>query len=166
MQLGQAMQDSPHMVDASLPQSDSMSPLGLTLVLAADAVRDMSRLGVRQSVFLGDRVLVSKEVTQLIRAKALWIRLTQRLGLQANLEKIKVLVQDTCQHLAFLRHGFEARQLHNQLRILGVDFVSGPSDPAAGMERFGKSIAYSRRLVSVQIRRLFRTRIVPLASRG
>ena len=170
IQLGQAMQASPHLVGASLPQGDPMSPLGLTLMLA-DAVRDVSRLGVKQSVFLDDRVLVSKEVNQLIRAKALWIRWTQRLGLHENLGKIKVLVQDMYQRLAFLRRGFEARQLDSQLRILGVDFVKGSSDPAAGMERLEKGIAYARRLarapVSVDIRRsLFRTRIVPLASWG
>ena len=80
-----------------MPQGDPMSPLGLILVMA-DAVQDVQRAGVRQSVLLDDRVLVAPEVGQLLHGFRLWKSWSRRLGFLENEDKIVALAQDGFQH--------------------------------------------------------------------
>ena len=83
LELGHLVDATPHIVSSSLPQGDPFSPLGLLLVLG-DATQEVAALGVSQSVFMDDRVLVAPTVRQLLRAQQLWARWSERLGLQEN----------------------------------------------------------------------------------
>ena len=90
-----------------------MSPLGLILVMA-DAVQDVQRAGVRQSVLLDDRVLVAPEVGQLLHGFRLWKSWSRRLGFLENEDKIVALAQDGFQHHAWMRAGFREDQVRRR----------------------------------------------------
>eukprot|EP00438_Fugacium_kawagutii_P007004 Skav208849 [mRNA] locus=scaffold1839:65559:76580:+ [translate_table: standard] len=160
-------------VDSSMPQGDPLSPLGL-IVSLAEATQAVSSTGIRQSVFLDDRVLVAPTVRQAQQGQRLWKHWSSQLGLVENDDKVVVLAQDAFQRHARCRAGVPSDRLQSQLRLLGVDFVSKccSSDMgAANQERFEKFIGIANRLsrapVPIKVRSaLYRTRVIPKASFG
>eukprot|EP00435_Cladocopium_sp_Y103_P053304 s1078_g17.t1 len=171
LELGHLTDATPHLVSSSLPQGDPFSPLGLLLVLN-DATQEVAALGVSQSVFLDDRVLVAPTVRQLLQARRLWSRWSTRLGLQENLDKVVALAQNCRQRWALEKQGFKISQISSEIRILGIDYVSSGKDGGCtSHSRVSAALKLADKLCSAPIpvdvkRDLFRTRVVPLASWG
>ena len=171
LELGHLVDATPHIVSSSLPQGDPFSPLGLLLVLG-DATQEVAALGVSQSVFMDDRVLVAPTVRQLLRAQQLWARWSERLGLQENLDKVVALAQNCKQRWALEKHGFKPSQISSEIRILRIDFVSyGKDGGRTAQSRVSAALKLTDKLCTAPIpvdvkRDLFRTRVIPLASWG
>ena len=171
LELGHLTDAAPHIVSSSLPQGDPFSPLGLLLVLG-DATQEVASLGVSQSVFMDDRVLVAPTVRHLLRAQQRWARWSQRLGLQENLDKVVALAQNCKQRWALEKHGFKPSQISSEIRILGIDFVSSGKDGGrTAQSRVSAALKLTDKLCTAPIpvdvkRDLFRTRVIPLASWG
>ena len=164
--LGRAVVQRPESVTSSLPQGDPLSPLGLVVALN-DAVLDVASLGVGQCVFLDDRFLTAPDVRSLLRACDRWSAWSARLGLIDNPSKTRILVHDGWQRLACERRGYRRDQVVNQIRILGVDYLtSGVRDPgvSAGV-RWDAGLAMARKLARAALpvwlrKSLFRTRVL------
>ena len=151
---------------SSLPQGDPISPYALVLFLNS-AATDVATMGLKQSLFLDDRILVASTVPRLLAGWRRWGWWSRHLGLCENDDKRVALAQSDGHRHAFLRAGFRADQVKHQIRILGVDFVvpgrGGPGDTS--LQRFEESIILVARLARAGVgvdlrRRLFSSRVV------
>lgn len=172
LELGHLSAKQPFQVSSSMPQGDPVSPMGLILVLA-DAAAALDHAGVKQSVFLDDRVLVAPDVRQILRGKNLWLHWSRRLGLVENEDKIIALAQKGFHRHAFIRSGIQSNNVRSQMRILGVDYVTPTCAEAGavGETRIAQAIQIAARIskapVPLQVRRsLYRTRVIPKACWG
>ena len=111
-------------VGSSMPQGDPASPLGLIVVLSQAVQSVENEAGVKQSVFLDDRILIGSSVKQVLRGFRLWKQWSRRLGFVENESKIVALAQNGFQRHAFIWGGFQEHQVQSQIRILGVDFLA------------------------------------------
>ena len=170
--LGRAVVQRPELVASSLPQGDPLSPLGLVVALN-DAVLDVASLGVGQCVFLDDRFLTAPDIRSLFRARDRWSLWSTRRGLVDNPCKTRILVHDGWQRLACERRGYRRDQVVNQIRILGVDYLtSAVRQPglSAGV-RWDAGMVMARKLARAALpvwlrKSLFRTRVLSKACWG
>ena len=128
--------------------------------------------GVKQSVFLDDRILIGSSVKQVLRGFWLWKQWSRRLGFE-NESEIVVLAQNGYQRHAFIRAGFQEHQVQSQIRILGVDLLAATcvDQGNAGSARIDESLKFAQRLARVPLplnvrTNLCRTRIIPKVSWG
>lgn len=162
---------NPAVVTTSLPQGDAISPMALVLLLARPT-RDVASIpGIRQTVFVDDRVISAESVDTLRLGLQRWQAWSQRIGLKENLGKMKFVATKFLHNQQLSSLGLGS-QIFDQIKVLGIAFKKTSHLPSIFQhERAQQAIRAAHRLCRLPVARacrmrLFRSRILSRATWG
>ena len=140
---------TPQEVCSSLPQGDPCAPIAFSLLLteASRLLRRSVEGELRQSVFIDDRNVIVFGTSQVRQTLDHWQRWCDRLGLQENTSKLKIVARSPQLEEELLQLGLPPAALGQQTRVLGVDFKQEGAGPGQTMlERRAASMRILQRI--------------------
>ncbi|CAE7421648.1 rbcL [Symbiodinium sp. CCMP2592] len=162
-----ALSDAPCWAGSSLPQGDALAPLAMVAYMSSVALAlDRTYPRIHASFFLDDRSLTGTDAHETLEAVAFTEQWSQRLALQENYSKLKVVARDPLQLATLCRRRPQA--VAQTTRVLGIDFSArrNQADRPTARQRAKDALERASRIILSPLfrqhkRLLFRQLVVP-----